>query len=87
MQQISQQIIENLRQSLLAQAIPDQQIQNIINSIDFSQINLQDISSVTDYLGNFLANMGLQENVINSINSNLAENFGNFGIEIFLIWV
>jgi hypothetical protein len=81
MQQITQQIVENLKQSLLDQHVPSEQIQNIINSVDLSQINLQDLSSITDYLGNFLANMGLQEGVINAINGNLADNFGNFGID------
>ena len=81
MQQITQQIVENLKQSLLDQHIPSEQIQNIINSVDLSQINLQDLSSVTDYLSNFLADMGLQEGVINAINGNLADNFGNFGID------
>ena len=76
-----QQIVENLKQSLLDQHIPNEQVQNIINSMDLSQINLQDLSSTTDYLTSFLTNIGLQEGVINTINSNLAENFGNFGID------
>jgi len=81
MQQITQQITENLKQSLLDQHVPSQQIQNIINSVDLSQINLQDLSSTTAYLSQFLNNMGLEESVVNAINSNLAANFGSFGID------
>jgi hypothetical protein len=72
-----QQIIENLKQSLLDQHVPNEQIQNIMNSVDVSQINLQDFSATQEYLSQLLGGFNLQEDVINQVNAGL---FGNLGI-------
>jgi hypothetical protein len=64
-----QQIIDILKQTLLNEHLPNEQVQNIINSIDLGQINLQDLPCTTQYLTDFLGNMGLEESLINSISS------------------
>jgi len=74
------QILQNLQQTLLNEHIPNEQVQNIINSVDISQLNVQDLPATTEYITQFLGNMGLQENVISHINTSLVENFGNLGI-------
>ena len=76
-----EQVIQNLKQALLNEHIPNEQVQNIISSLDISQINLQDLSATTDYLNQFLLGMGLEENIINTVNTSLAENFGIFGVD------
>lgn len=76
-----QQIIENLRQSLINEHVPSEQIQSIVSSVDMSKINLQDLPATTEYLNQFLTGMGLESSVIEIINSNIAENFGSLGID------
>jgi len=72
-----QQIIENLKQSLLDQHVPNEQIQNIMNSVDISQINLQDFPATQEYLSQLLGGFNLPEDIVNQISTGL---FGNLGI-------
>jgi len=76
-----QQIIDNLQQALLNEHVPNEQVQNIINSIDTSQLNVQDLPATTEYLSQFLGGIGLEENIISHINTNLAQNFGILGVD------
>lgn len=71
-----QQIIDVLKQSLLDQHVPSEQVQDIMNSVDVSQINLQDLPATQEYLGQFLSSFNLQETVISNINAGLFENLG-----------
>jgi|GEM_PF-6314591 len=43
-----QQIIDSLKQALLNEHVPNEQIQNIITSVDMSQLNIQNISATTE---------------------------------------
>ena len=56
-------------------------MQNIISSIDVSQLNILDLPATTEYISQFMSNIGLQENIIDHINTNLAESLGNFGTD------
>lgn len=76
-----QPTIQNLQQALLDEHVPSEQVQNIITSVDMSQLNMQDLPATTEYLGQFLGGVGLEQGVIESINTNLAENFGAFGVD------
>jgi hypothetical protein len=75
-----QQIIQSLQQALLNEHIPNEQVQNIINSVDVSQLDLQNIPETAAYLSQFLAGLGLEENIINHVNSSLADSLGSVGI-------
>ena len=71
-----QQIIDVLKQSLLDQHLPNEQVQTIINSVDMSQLNLQDLPATQEYLSQFLGGFNLQETVVNNISTGLFENLG-----------
>jgi len=74
-------VTETLKQSLLNEHVPNEQVQNIIKSIDMSQINLQNLGATKDYLTSILTNFGIEEGIIGIVNNNIAENFGDFGID------
>ena len=76
-----QQIIQTIQQALIEEQIPTEQVQNIISSIDVSQLNILDLPATTEYISQFMSNIGLQENIIDHINTNLAESLGNFGTD------
>lgn len=71
-----QQIIDVLKQSLLDQHLPNEQVQNIINSVDVGQLNLQDLPATQEYLSQFLGGLNLQETVVNNISAGLFQNLG-----------
>jgi hypothetical protein len=71
-----QQILDALKQSMLNEHLPNEQIQNILSSVDITQLNLQDLPATQEYLSQFLADFNLQENIISHINTTFFENLG-----------
>ena len=71
-----QQIIDVLKQSLLDQHLTNEQVQNIINSVDMGQLNLQDLPATQEYLSQFLNGFNLPETVVNNISTGLFESLG-----------
>ena len=74
--------LENLKNRLLENGLPLDQVTNIMNNIDLSKINLNDMGATQEYLSGILAGFNLDQGILNDIlngflsDFNLGDHFG-----------
>ena len=61
------EIVNILSAKLMQAGVGGEQLQNILSSVNLSQLNLQDLSASQDYLFQFLENYGLDSNLVSGI--------------------